>query len=154
MLIKLSLQSCCRKDWHVFTGNEIGSLLGYWQMLIYTTKFEMDKSDLVFVNSAISSKMLRSMARKEQMVFEETLTGFKWMANRAQRFERDDGKTVLLCYEEAIGFMCGTRVLDKDGVFAAVRMAELLAFLERQGKTLLQQLDELYDRNGSFMFYI
>ena len=43
------------------------------------------------------------------MAFEETLTGFKWMANRAHRFERDDGKTVLLCYEEAIGFMCGTR---------------------------------------------
>ena len=43
------------------------------------------------------------------MAFEETLTGFKWMANRAHRFERDEGKTVLLCYEEAIGFMCGTR---------------------------------------------
>ena len=53
----------CRKDWHVFTGNEIGTLFGYWQMLIYTTKFKMDKSDLVLVNSAISSKMLRSMAR-------------------------------------------------------------------------------------------
>ena len=78
-------------------------------MLIYTTKFKMDKSDLVLVNSAISSKMLRSMARKEGMLFEETLTGFKWMANSAHRFERDDGKTVLLCYEEAIGFMCGTR---------------------------------------------
>ena len=69
----------------------------------------MDRSDLVYVNSAISSKMLRSMARKEGMAFEETLTGFKWMANRAHGFERNDGKTVLLCYEEAIGFMCGTR---------------------------------------------
>ena len=135
-----------RREWYLFTGNEIGTLLGYWQMLVYTTKFKMEKADLVFVNSAISSKMLRSMARTEQMVFEETLTGFKWMANRAHRFERDDGKIVLLCYEEAIGFMCGTRVLDKDGVFAAVRMAELLAYLERQQKTLLQLLDELYDR--------
>ena len=55
----------CRKDWHVFSGNEIGALLGYWQLHIYTTKFKMDRSDLVFVNSAISSKMLRSMAREE-----------------------------------------------------------------------------------------
>ena len=40
-------------------------------------------------------------------------------------------------------------MLDKDGIFAAVRMAELIAFLERQGKTLLQLLDELYDRQAS-----
>ena len=52
---------------------------------------------------------LATLARKEGMLFEETLTGFKWMANSAHRFERDEGKTVLLCYEEAIGFMCGTR---------------------------------------------
>ena len=59
----------CRKDWHVFSGNEIGALLGYWQLHIYTTKFKMDRSDLVFVNSAISSKMLRSMARNGERKF-------------------------------------------------------------------------------------
>ena len=40
-------------------------------------------------------------------------------------------------------------MLDKDGIFSAVRMAELLAYLERQGKTLLQLLDDLYDRQAS-----
>ena len=42
------------------------------------------------------------------------------------------------------------RVLDKDGIFSAVRMAELLAYLKRQGKTLLQLLDDLYDRQASY----
>ena len=43
-------------------------------------------------------------------------------------------------------------MLDKDGIFSAVRMAELLAYLERQGKTLLQLLDELYDRQASYSY--
>jgi len=88
------------------------------------------------------------MASSEGLSFEETLTGFKWLANRAYDLEQDPNKKVLLAYEEAIGFMCGSQVLDKDGVFAAVRMAELICFLEVQGLTLRHQLQDLYDKYG------
>ena len=54
------------------------------------------------------------------------------------------GHDVLFAYEEAIGFMCGSTVLDKDGISAAAVMAEFAGWLETQGKTFRQQLEELY----------
>jgi phosphoglucomutase/phosphopentomutase len=66
------------------------------------------------------------------------------MANIAQDLEKREGKTVLLAYEEAIGYMCSTRVLDKDGIFAGVRMAELIAYLKRERRTLKSLLADLY----------
>lgn len=83
------------------------------------------------------------------LTFLETLTGFKWMANKAYDLEEaDPGNKVLLGYEEAIGFMCGTQVLDKDGVSAAVRAAELMAFLDLKKLTLSGKLNEIYDEYG------
>lgn len=56
-----------------------------------------------------------------------------------------DNKTVLFAYEEAIGFMCGSKVLDKDGISAGVRVAELAAYLETIGLTLSDKLEEIYE---------
>ena len=75
---------------------------------------------------------------------QETLTGFKWMGNRAEELLLQ-GKTVLFAFEEAIGFMCGTAVLDKDGVSAALEMAQLATMLARRGRSLAQQLQNIYD---------
>ena len=66
------------------------------------------------------------------------------MANKAYDLERNPENKVLLAYEEAIGFMCGTQVLDKDGISAAIRAAELMAFLDTKGMTLYDKLKELY----------
>jgi phosphoglucomutase/phosphopentomutase len=66
------------------------------------------------------------------------------MGNRAYNLKKE-GKTVLFAFEEAIGFMFGDLVLDKDGVSAAVRMAEMLVNLDKQKLTLNQQLTKIYD---------
>lgn len=76
---------------------------------------------------------------------QETLTGFKWMGNRAHELIKQ-GHTVLFAYEEAIGFMFGTTVLDKDGISAAAVMAEYGVWLYSQGKTFNTHLEGLYDR--------
>ena len=75
--------------------------------------------------------------------FEDTLTGFKWMGNRARELQAD-GYTMLFSFEEAIGFAVGGRVVDKDGVSAAVVMAELAIHVHQAGKTLVDQLAEIY----------
>ena len=76
-------------------------------------------------------------------VSQETLTGFKWMGNKASELIKN-GKSVLFAYEEAIGFMCGPNVLDKDGVSAGACVAEMAAYLETLGLTLMEKLKELY----------
>ena len=57
-----------------------------------------------------------------------------------------EGKSVIFAFEEAIGFMCGSSVLDKDGVSAAVHVAEMAKYLKQNGKTLTDQLNEIYNQ--------
>ena len=72
------------------------------------------------------------------------------MANHAYDLQSSDSKKkVLLAYEEAIGFMCdGECVLDKDGVSAAIRIAELMAYLDKDGLSLSDKLNDIYQEYG------
>ena len=74
---------------------------------------------------------------------QETLTGFKWMGNIASDLLKK-GKKVLFAYEEAIGFMCNSKVLDKDGISAGICLAQLVTYLETIGLTLSDKLHEIY----------
>ncbi len=77
--------ACAEKDlktgkWRVFTGNELGALLGWWSVEYYKTVEPGKKlDDCYLLASTVSSKFLKSMAKVEGFCFEETLTGFKWM---------------------------------------------------------------------------
>nr|XP_056711292.1 phosphopentomutase [Euleptes europaea] len=136
-------------EWKVFSGNELGALLGWW---IFTC-WKKQNSDpgaiknIYMLSSTVSSKILRAIALKEGFHFEETLTGFKWMGNRAKQLG-DQGKTVLFAFEEAIGYMCSPVVLDKDGVSAAVITAEMSTWLATKGLSLSQQLKAIYNEYG------
>ena len=99
--------------------------------------------DIYMLASTVSSKLLHSMATVEGFHFEETLTGFKWMGNRTHSLLQE-GKKVLFAYEEAIGFMLGTAVLDKDGVSAAAVMGELVSWLYDNGRTLGDLLNDIF----------
>uniref|UniRef100_A0AAZ3NQP6 Phosphoglucomutase 2 n=1 Tax=Oncorhynchus tshawytscha TaxID=74940 RepID=A0AAZ3NQP6_ONCTS len=104
-------------QWRVFSGNELGALLGWWvyQCWKQTNPDQSTVKSVYMLASTVSSKILRAIALKEGFHFEETLTGFKWMGNRAREL-LDQNKIVLFAFEEAIGYMCGSAVLDKDGV--------------------------------------
>lgn len=60
------------------------------------------------------------------------------------------GRTVLFAFEEAIGFMCGVQVKDKDGISAALCCAKLVTVLYSQGKTICDKLNEIYKQ---YVFY-
>ena len=61
------------------------------------------------------------------------------------------GENVLFAYEEAIGFMFGTTVFDKDGVSAAAVIMEMIGFLKQNGQTLSSKLQEIYNTYGHFL---
>ncbi len=77
------------------------------------------------------------------------MTGFKWMGNKASELIKS-GKIVLFAYEEAIGFMCGPNVLDKDGVSAGICVAEMAAYLQTMGLTLTDKLAENKNRRCKY----
>jgi len=83
------------------------------------------------------------MSGVPMLSLQECLTGFKWMGNKS--FEAmQTGKEVVFAFEEAIGFMCGDTVLDKDGISAAAIMAEYGGWLYSQNLTFKQKLESLY----------
>ncbi|XP_071152090.1 phosphopentomutase-like [Mytilus edulis] len=134
--------------WHIFSGNEIGALLGWWSWLSFRQKNpDVPASEVYMLASTVSSKILQTIARNEGFNFEETLTGFKWMGNKSDEYLKA-GKTVLFAFEEAIGFMCGSSVLDKDGVSASMVTAEMATHLYDQGLTLYKQLENIYQKYG------
>lgn len=146
--------ACAEKNpitnqWRVFSGNELGSLLGWWSVKYYKDKNAgKDLKDCYVLASTVSSKMLKSMAVIEGFNFEETLTGFKWMGNRSVALMEND-KEILFAFEEAIGFMFSPAVLDKDGVSASAHLATMASYLkETEKKNLAEKLEELYGTYG------
>ncbi|CAF0798175.1 unnamed protein product [Brachionus calyciflorus] len=137
-------------EWKIFNGNEIATLLGWWIWFNYKQENPNtnEYKDVYMLYSTVSSHILKSIAQKEGFNCEDTLTGFKWMGNRAHEL-LNQNKKVIFCFEEAIGFMCGSRVLDKDGISAEAVCSELAVFLkEVENKSLIEKLDWIYDTYG------
>jgi phosphomannomutase len=128
------------------SGNEVGVLLGHYLL----THGGDDNGDRLVVISLVSSPWLGVIARALGVTYEETLTGFKWIANRAMALEREAGKRFVFGYEEALGYTVGTLVRDKDGISAAVVLATMAAELAERGETLLDERERIARRYGLF----
>ncbi|QOK22002.1 phospho-sugar mutase [Janibacter indicus] len=120
--------------WRLLRGDELGALLA--SHLIMRGVPEGRR----MANSIVSSRLLAAMCRLSGVAHEETLTGFKWIARV------DD---LHYGYEEALGYcVAPDLVRDKDGVSAALLIAELAAILKAEGRTLLDVLDDLHRQLG------
>ena len=129
------------------TGNQVGVLLGHY---LLTEQKAPAKENRVVLASIVSSPMLGVIARALGVHYEETLTGFKWIANRAMDLERE-GKRFVFGYEEALGYTIGDVVRDKDGISTGVIVAELAAWVAAKEHSLLDELETIYRKYGLFV---
>ncbi|MFO0736957.1 MAG: phospho-sugar mutase [Labilithrix sp.] len=134
------------------TGNQVGVLLGHYMLTggLASLDQAVGSAPLVIV-SIVSSPMLGVIAQKLGAKYDEVLTGFKWIANRAMERKSKSGDNFVFGFEEALGYTVGELVRDKDGVSAAVVFAELTAVLKSKGTTVLDHLEGLYRRYGLFV---
>jgi len=132
--------------WFSFSGNQIGVLIGAYMW----ENFKDSGEKIAMINSTVSTKMLEKIAKVENFYFEETLTGFKWLGNKAIEL-RKKGYTVPFAFEEAIGFMCGEFINDKDGISALAILSELAAQLDKKDMKIYEYLESLYKKYGYFM---
>lgn len=134
--------------WKIFTGNELGTLLGWWMLDVHKRKHpEIPLNKVYTIASTVSSMVLQTMAKAEGFNFVDTLTGFKWLGNKALSLTQE-GYKVIFCFEEAIGYMCNINVLDKDGIGALANFACLATSVYSKNKQLVDQLAEIYDKYG------
>ncbi|MFE9597906.1 phospho-sugar mutase [Streptomyces hokutonensis] len=119
-------------DWRMLRGDEVGSLLA--------AHLVRRGARGTFAESIVSSSLLGRIAEKAGLPYEETLTGFKWIA-------RVDG--LRYGYEEALGYCVDPDgVRDKDGITAALLITELASELKEEGRDLLDLLDDLAVTHG------
>jgi phosphomannomutase len=129
--------------YRLLSGNEIGVLLADDAL----RHADVGGRRKLVVTTVVSSSLLSRMAKDRGAAYAETLTGFKWIANAALEAERR-GEAFVLGYEEALGYSCGPLVRDKDGIGAALRMAELVRHLKAAGEAPLERLDSLLLEHG------
>nr|BFD83025.1 phospho-sugar mutase [Streptomyces sp. Xyl84] len=119
-------------DWRMLRGDEVGALLA--------AHLVARGAHGTFAESVVSSSLLGRIAAKAGLPYEETLTGFKWIA-------RVEG--LRYGYEEALGYCVDPEgVRDKDGITAALLITELASRLKEEGRTLLDLLDDLAVEHG------
>ena len=122
--------------WRMLRGDELGVIFGEW----IARSFATEKRTGSFGNSIVSSSALGKIAAHYGIDFKEVLTGFKWLAKI---------EDLAFGYEEAIGYAVdSSTVNDKDGISAALFLAQIATDLNAQGKTLVDLLNEVWNRHG------
>ncbi|MFF4241619.1 phospho-sugar mutase [Actinomadura geliboluensis] len=141
--------------WRTLTGDEVGGLLAE-HVLRHTAG-----DDRLVATTIVSSSLLRSIAAAHGVRFAETLTGFKWIMKAGAPHptggsggssSRRQPDRLVFGYEEALGYSVGddrgVLVNDKDGIGAALAVAALAAAAKRDGRTLLDLLDDQAREHG------
>lgn len=137
-------------EYVAITGNQLGVLL-----LDYIINARLSTGTMPpnpgAVTSIVTTGMARTVAEKNGVHFEETFTGFKFMAERIAQWEAAGSYQYIFAFEESYGYMLGDYVRDKDAVTAAMLVAEMAAHYHGKGMTLLDAMDALYEKYGWFM---
>ncbi|MGA1345458.1 MAG: phospho-sugar mutase [Ilumatobacteraceae bacterium] len=128
--------------WRRLSGDEIGWLLAD-HILSHT-----EGADRLVVTTLVSSSLLTRMAEHHGVHAIETFTGFKWIAKEVLEHP---GLRFVFGYEQALGFLVAGRPLDKDGITAAVLLAEVAALACADGTDLLGRLAAIEARFGRFI---
>jgi phosphomannomutase len=119
-------------QWRMLRGDELGVIFGEW--------IARTSPRGTFGNSIVSSSILRKISAHYGIDFKEVLTGFKWLAKI---------EDLAFGYEEAIGYAVDSETVnDKDGISAAIYLAQIATDLAQVGKDLNDLLDEVWMRHG------
>ena len=141
-------------NYHLMTGNQVGALL---------MNFVLNHTDLsqyphpAVVKTVVTSELGADIARKHKINVFSTLTGFKFIGEKITQFEQakeDSDKSrdydFLFGYEESYGYLAGTHARDKDAVVSSLLICEMAAEAKANGKTLLDEMNEIYAEYGYY----
>jgi phosphoglucomutase len=135
-------------DFALVTGNQMGVLLADYIFLSLQELGRLPKN-AAMVNTVVTTGMQARVAALYGAACLECLTGFKWIADLMRQAETGKlDKKIVYGTEESYGYLIENEVRDKDGVSAAALTAELTLYWRSRGRSLLDRLDELYEKCG------
>lgn len=136
-------------DYQVLTGNQLGSIMIHYILEAHQQAGTLPQN-LAVLKSIVSSELATAIAEKYNTKMFNVLTGFKFIAEKIQQYEEDHSQTFMFGFEESYGYLVKPFVRDKDAIQALVLLAEVAAFYKKQGKTLYDGLQDIFEEFGYF----
>ncbi|MZQ82366.1 phospho-sugar mutase [Paenibacillus sp. 5J-6] len=137
-------------EYFVLTGNQSGAIIVNYLLSSLKERGTLPANGVV-VKTIVTSEMGAVIAGHYGIPTLNTLTGFKYIGEKMTQFEQTGEHTFLFGYEESYGYLAGDYARDKDAVIAAMLIAEAAAYYKKQGKTLYEVLQGLYESFGYFL---
>ena len=136
--------------YELITGNEVGILLTDYLFSKLKENGEVLSHPIV-VKTIVTSDLVKKLASEYNFEVVEVLTGFKYIGEVISNLEKQNQQqNFVLGFEESYGYLSGTHVRDKDGVNGALIITEMTAFYKNQGLTLVDKLNQIYQKYGLY----
>lgn len=136
-------------EYHSFTGNMSGMLICEY-ILSQKQALGTIAPDGALIKTIVTTKMADQIAKAYQLQLIEVLTGFKYIGEQIKFFEQSGKGTYEFGFEESYGCLVGTYARDKDAVSAVMMLCEAAAFYKKQGLTLWDQMQRIYEKYGYY----
>lgn len=136
-------------EYIVLNGNQVGSLLVRYVIESLVEKNELPKNPTI-VKTIVTSELGVKIAKNYNVETINTLTGFKFIGEKINIFEKTNEKTFIMGYEESYGYLVGTHARDKDGVVSALLICEMAAFYKSKGLSLYEGMIDTYNKFGFY----
>ena len=142
--------NCSNQDYQLLTGNQSGALLLHY-VLTRMTEQGCLPDNAVMINTVVTSPLGDMVAKSFGVDVEKTLTGFKFIGDKIKHHNAKGDKQYVFGYEESYGCLIGDFARDKDAVQASLMFCEAADYYKKQGKTLIDVLNELFDKHGYYL---
>ena len=136
------------KEMKLFTGNQVGALLVDY--VIKMNKAQLNEKSTV-IKTIVTSELGAVIAKQNGLKVIETLTGFKFIGEQMNIFDKTGCGDFVIGYEESYGYLVGTHARDKDAVVASMLICEMASYYKNQGKNLVEVMNDIYDKYGYFL---
>ena len=135
-------------EYVLFTGNQTGALLVNFILTMKKDKLN-EKSTLI--KTIVTSELGAEIGRSFGLHTEDTLTGFKYIGDKINKYEASGEREFVIGYEESYGYLVGTHARDKDAVVSSMLICQMAAWYKNKGMTLVDGLNEIYDKYGYYL---
>ncbi|WP_258171539.1 phospho-sugar mutase [Paraclostridium sordellii] len=136
--------------YELLTGNQIGALLVDYILSNLESKNSIPENSTI-IKTIVTSELGARVARSYGVDCLNVLTGFKFIGDKIKEFEMTNEKNFIMGFEESYGYLIGTHSRDKDGVVAAMLIADMASYWKSRGMNLYDALLNLYKKHGYFI---
>jgi len=137
--------------YRLYTGNEIGAMLTEYILSCRKALGNLPKDPIV-VKTIVTTKIIEAICKKYDCELRNCLTGFKYIGEIILRLEeKGEEDRFVFGFEESCGYLSGSYVRDKDAVVASMLICEMAAYYKKQGKSLVDIIDGIYEEYGYYL---